>query len=81
MRTTHKTPLIDESIERQNQKLKALLTEGKTINFLQAREIGIGHLHSRISDLCNKQGMKIYRRFIRIGRTNCKEYSLTDFLS
>lgn len=72
------SPINIEGLEGQNRKLYEHLQAGNTINFLQASDLGIRYLNSRISDL-NKQGLQIHSRFIRIGYTKCKEYSINPF--
>ncbi len=67
------------SIETQNNRLYEHLQAGNTINFLQARDLGIGFPNSRIAEL-RKQQVTIYSRFIRISNVQCKEYSLQPFV-
>jgi hypothetical protein len=48
---------------------------------MQAQEIGITALNSRISDLRNKSGIQIFDRFITLpGGSKVKEYSLNQFV-
>jgi hypothetical protein len=67
-----------QSIERQIGTLIEYLSEGRTINFIQAREMGIGFLNSRIPDVKEK-GYTVYSRRIKIGHIYCKEYSFKPF--
>jgi hypothetical protein len=66
------------SIERQIGTLIEYLSEGRTINFIQAREMGIGFLNSRIPNVKEK-GYTVYSRRIKIGHIYCKEYSFKPF--
>lgn len=67
-------------LSSQNKVLFEWLSEGKTINTVEARErLSIFNLHSRISDLRNKSGVNIFDKMIRIGEMNVKEYSLHPF--
>jgi len=59
----------------QNKKLLEFLLRGRSINFIQARSMGIAYLNSRLSDL-RKQGVKIKAEWIKIGETHCKKYQL-----
>lgn len=72
------SPVNAESIHAQNERLLNHLKIGFTINFIQARKMGIGFLNSRISDL-KKNDYVIYDRWISIKGIRCKEYSLTPF--
>jgi hypothetical protein len=54
-------------------------TASTSIQMIQAHSIGVMHLHSRISDLRNKNGITIYDRFITVGEISMKEYSLNEF--
>lgn len=67
-----------ESLETQNERLLKYLQSGRTINFMDAMKIGINNLHSRIPEL-KKAGIPIYSRMIKVGRIDCKEYSLQPF--
>ena len=68
-----------ESIERQISTLIEYLSEGRTINFIQAREMGIGFLNSRIPDV-KARGYKVYNRWTKIKTIKCKEYSFKPFI-
>ena len=67
-----------ESLETQNGRLLQHLQAGNTITFIEAMKMGINNLHSRIPEL-KAAGIPIYSRFIKVGRIDCKEYSLQPF--
>ncbi len=67
-------PINVEKLSGQNKKVFDWLSSGKTINCLQAQEMYITALNSRISDLRNKFGIKIRDRFISVGEVKIKEY-------
>ncbi|MEJ7738512.1 MAG: hypothetical protein WKF97_13865 [Chitinophagaceae bacterium] len=71
------TELNLPGIQYQQKLLLEHLRNGNTINFLQARDMGIGYLNSRIADL--RKEITIHSRFIRISNVKCKEYSLAPF--
>ncbi len=73
------SPINTEKLGGQNKKVFEHLNEGKTINCIEAQSMFITALNSRISDLRNKFGIKIYDRFVSIGigKTKVKEYSLS----
>lgn len=73
------SPFNPDGVEAQNKRLYDYLQEGNTINFLQARDIGIGFLNSRIAEL-RKHQITIHSRYIRIQNIQCKEYSLRPFV-
>lgn len=66
-----------ESMHPQSMKLYEHLLQGHSINFLQARELGITHLDKHIADL--RRELTIHSRTIRIHNTRCTEYSLQAF--
>lgn len=68
-----------DSIKGQNKKVYDYISENGSINMIQAHSIGVMHLHSRISDLRNKNGITIYDRFIKVGEISMKQYSLSEF--
>jgi hypothetical protein len=68
-----------DSIKGQNKKVYDYIIENGSIQMIQAHSIGVMHLHSRISDLRNKNGITIYDRFITVGEISMKEYSLNEF--
>lgn len=63
-----------ESLHPQATKLYEHLLQGQSVNFVQAREMGITHLEKHIADLRRKA--KIYSRIIRMHNAKCNEYSL-----
>lgn len=73
--------LNTEKLSGQNKRVFDHLSEGKTINCVEAQNMFITALNSRISDLRNKFGIKIYDRFVNIGngQSKVKEYSLKQF--
>lgn len=75
------SPINTERLSRQNYLTYQHLTSGRTLTCHQARELyGISALNSRISELRNKHGMRIYGRLIRSpGGSKVMEYSLTPF--
>lgn len=78
--TTTASPINTESISGQNRKVYDFMKEKGTINMIQAHSIGVMHLHSRISDLRNKNGIRVYDRFVKVNGIDMKEYSLTELL-
>ncbi len=72
------SPINTEKLGGQNKKVFDWLSSGKTINCIQAQDIFITALNSRISDLRNKFGIKIKDRFVHVGngRSMVKEYFL-----
>lgn len=75
------SPINTDKLGGQNKAVFLHLNKGKTINCIQAQEMFITALNSRISDLRNKFSIIIYDRFVQIGtgKTKVKEYSLTKF--
>jgi len=76
-RITGNHPTIQVMKEKQNQILLQHLRGGRTIHFIRAREIGIGFLNSRLSDL-RKRGYCFSWGWIKIGDTRCKKYRIAD---
>lgn len=72
-------PINIERLSGQNKTVFEWLASGKTINCLQGQEMFITAVNSRISDLRNKFGIKIYDRFVSVGKSKIKEYSLKQF--
>ncbi len=74
-----------EKLGKQNKCVYEHLASGKTITLLSAECLyGIRHLHSRISDLRNKNKVDIFDKTITVIdregiMVKCKEYSLTQF--
>ena len=54
------------------------LRSGNTINFVQARDMGITHLAQRIAEL-RAHDIRTYQRQIRLYHSPCMEYSLSPF--
>ncbi len=71
-------PSSKDSSHPDYVKLQEYLQNGNTINFVQARELGISHLDKHIEDL--RKRMNVHSRMIRISNTRCNEYSLQPFV-
>ena len=67
-----------DSLETQNGRLLSHLQAGNTITFIDAMKMGINNLHSRIPEL-KAAGIPVYSRIIKVGRIDCKEYSINPF--
>jgi hypothetical protein len=77
---TTRSPINKEKLTGQNKQVFDWLASGKTINCLQAQDMDITALNSRISELRNRAKVMIYDRFITTpGGSKIKEYSLTPF--
>ena len=74
------SPINEIKLGGQNRRLYDYLSSGKTINCMSdaMKELQIGYLNSRISDL-KKHSIKIYKRYILVDNTTVKEYSLKEF--
>lgn len=68
------SPINSENLKGQNAKVFNYILANGTINMLEAHRIGVMHLHSRISDLRNKNHIRIFDRFIRVNGIDMKEY-------
>lgn len=75
------SPINTSKLGGQNLRLFQYLSSGKTIHCMHEamKELGIGYLNSRCSDL-KKHGVEIFKRYISVNDTVVKEYSLTKFL-
>ncbi len=75
------SPINTDKLGGQNKRLYEYLSSGKTIHCMSEamKELKIGYLNSRCSDLINKFGIKIYKRYISVNDTTVKEYSLKQF--
>lgn len=75
------SPINTGKLTGQNKVVFEHLIAGKTINCIQAQDLFITALNSRISELRNKFGIKIYDRFVNIGtgKSLVKEYSINKF--
>lgn len=71
-------PAIFENITEQNKRLIDHLNAGNTINFIEAGEMGITHLSTRITEL-RAHDIIIYERPLQIQNTRCSEYSLKPY--
>lgn len=79
------SPINIEKLGGQNKRLYDWLAAGNNIHVfhIAKRNLQIGYLNSRISDL-NKAGVTIYKRMITVpdmdgNPTDVKEYSLSPF--
>jgi len=61
-----------------NVKLYDYLQQGNTINFVQARALGINQLSTHIAEL--REFTSIYSRTVRINAVKFLEYSLQPFI-
>ncbi|KAA2242849.1 hypothetical protein F0L74_09990 [Chitinophaga agrisoli] len=79
------SPINVDKLCKQNKQVYDHLSSGRTLTLLQADHLyGIRHLHSRISDLRNRNNIRIYDRTITVPdrhgiKVKCKEYSLNQF--
>lgn len=73
------SPINTDRLGGQNKAVFEFLSSGNTINCIQAQNMFITALNSRISDLRNKFGITIYDRFVKIGKSSVKEYSINKF--
>ena len=74
-----KSPINFDKLTKQNKILWEHLLSGKTINMLQAPEIGIRTLHSRIAEIrkaIKNTNYLLHSRFIRVNNVSVKEYIL-----
>lgn len=83
---TTASPINKDKLKGQNKRLFDWLAEGNSIHcFSDAmKELRIGYLNSRASDLINKHGVQINKKFIKVpdvdgNLTTVVEYSLTPF--
>ncbi len=74
----HTNPAPFDNMTVQDKRLIDHLRAGNTINFLEAGEMGITHLKTRIDDL-RRNEIIVYERPIQIQNTRCSEYSLRPF--
>lgn len=80
------SPINIEKLGGQNLRLYNWLAAGNTIHVfhIAKRNLKIGYLNSRCSDLINKHNIVIYKRMITVpdmdgNPTDVKEYSLKPF--
>ncbi len=71
------SPVNQESIEAQTKRLVDHLERGKSIHFIQARQMGIGFLNSRMSEI--RKTRAVFEKWTKVGRVNCKLYSFKPF--
>ncbi len=72
-------PPLDKQVSNEipkafNTKLYDHLQQGYTINFVQAKAMGIAQLNSHIAEI--RKIVNIYSRTVRINNVTCMEYSL-----
>lgn len=85
------SPINVERLSGQNKRLYDFLAAGNTIHCFHPamKELGIGYLNSRTSDLRKmliEQGKDIYKRYIKVKDYNgeevtVREYSLSEFIN
>jgi hypothetical protein len=74
------SPINKERLGGQNRRVMEYLQSGKVLTcFIAIAQLGVFHLHSRISDLRNKRGIIIHDRTINENGITCKQYSLKPF--
>ncbi len=83
------SPINADRLTGQNKRLWDFLAAGNTIHCFHPamKELGIGYLNSRTSDLrrmLREQGKDIFKRYIKVKDANgeevtVREYSLTPF--
>ena len=71
-------PVRPVSMTEQTRILVDHLRAGGTINFVQARDMGITHLAQRIAEL-RAHDIRSYQRQIRLYGSPCAEFSLHPF--
>lgn len=85
------SPINAERLTGQNKRLWDFLAAGNTIHCFHPamKELGIGYLNSRTSDLRKiliEQGKDIYKRYIKVKDHNreevtVREYSIFPFIN
>ena len=85
------SPINADRLSGQNKRLWDFLAAGNTIHCFHPamKELGIGYLNSRTSDLrkmLREQGKDIFKRYIKVKDANgeevtVREYSLTEFIN
>jgi hypothetical protein len=83
------SPINTDRLSGQNKRLWDFLAAGNTIHCFHPamKELGIGYLNSRTSDLrkmLREQGKDIFKRYIKVRDANgeevtVREYSLSPF--
>ena len=72
------TRINNQGLEAQRQLLLDHLRAGNTIHFMQAMDLGITHLNTRIAEL-RAHDITIYSRPMAYRNIKCQEYSLQPF--
>lgn len=85
------SPINVERLSGQNKRLYDFLAAGNTIHCFHPamKELGIGYLNSRSSDLRKvliEQGKDLFKRYIKVKDANgeevtVREYSLSPFIN
>lgn len=74
------TRINQQSLEAQRKLLMDHLQAGGTIHFMQAMELGITHLNTRVAEL-RAHDITIYSRPVHFRNIKCQEYSLRPFIN
>ena len=74
------TRINNQGLEAQRKLLMDHLLAGNTINFIQAMEMGITHLNTRVAELRSRD-ITIYSRPVHLRNIKCQEYSLRPFIN
>ena len=69
-----------QSLDAQRQLLLDHLQAGNTINFMQAMDLGITHLNTRIAELRSRD-ITVYSRPMAYRNIKCQEYGLQPFIN
>ena len=74
------TRINQQSLEAQRKLLLDHLQAGNTINFMQAMEMGITHLRTRIQEM-RARGIQVYTRPMYFRNIKGEDYSLQPFIT
>ena len=81
-----RSPINTDRLKGQNKSLYEYLLTGRSIHCMHPdrMRLKIGYLNSRVSELINKHGIAIYKRFIKVrdgegDLVSVTEYSMTPF--
>ena len=74
------TRINQQSLEAQRKLLLEHLQGGNTINFMQAMDMDITHLNTRIQELKAK-GLQVYSKPVFFRNIKCQEFSLRPFIT
>ena len=67
-----------QSLDAQRQLLLDHLRAGNTIHFMQAMDMGITHLNTRVAEL-RARDIQVYSRPMAYRNIKCQEYGLQPF--